>query len=325
MKIAVLDDYLGLSEKFADWGELAPNVTVFRDPIGPEALVATLRPFEILCVMRERTPLPGHVIEALPNLRLIVTTGMRNGSIDVATAQARGIAVCGTASRTTATSHLAMTLILAAVRNLGPQVAALSDGGWQGPAGRDLHGLTLGLIGLGRLGARVAELARPFGVRLMAWSENLTDARCAEVGGITRMATLHDLLREADVASIHLVLSERTRGLLGAAEFAKMKPEAVLVNTSRGPIINTDALLAALRSGKPGCAALDVFDEEPLSSNHPLRDTDLIATGKLLLTPHIGYGALQTYDVMYRETVEDLRAWMNGSPVRELRSATKRG
>lgn len=317
MKIAVLDDYLGLSSRFADWGALTPQVTVFRNPIPAEALAETLRPFDVLCVMRERTPLPASLIDALPNLRLIVTTGMRNGAIDIVAAQARGITVCGTASRTTATSHLAMTLILAAVRNLVPQVTALSDGGWQGPAGRDLHGLTLGLIGLGRLGAAVAELARPFGMNLIAWSENLTDARAAEVG-VTRMATLQDLLRAADVASIHLVLSPRSRGLLGAAEFAQMKPDAVLANTSRGPIIDTDALLHALRSGRPGCAALDVFDEEPLGPSHALRDPGLTASGKLLLTPHIGYGALQTYEVMYRETAEDVRAWLGDAPVRVL-------
>jgi phosphoglycerate dehydrogenase-like enzyme len=317
MKIAVVDDYLGLSDHLAGWGDLAPQVTTFRTPIAPDALIETLRPFDILCVMRERTPLPAALIEALPNLRLIVTTGMRNGAIDIAAAKACGITVCGTASRTTATSHLAMTLILAAMRNFVPQVTALSAGGWQAPVGRDLDGLTLGLIGLGRLGAAVAELARPFGMRLIAWSENLTDARCDALG-VTRMETLHDLLREADVASIHLVLSDRSRGLLGAAEFDVMKPDAVVVNTSRGPIIDTDALLAALRAGRPGCAALDVFDEEPLGPAHPLRDPDLSAQGKLLLTPHLGYGSRQTFEVMYRETAEDVRAWLDGNPVRML-------
>ena len=245
MKIAVLDDYLGYSDRYADWGALGNGVAVFRDHIPAESLAETLAPFEVLCVMRERTALPGALIDALPNLRLIVTTGMRNSSIDMAAARARGVTVCGTAGRTTATSHLAMALILAATRNLIPNVNSVAGGGWQTEAGRDLEGLKLGLIGLGSRGAAVADLARPFGMRLVAWSANLTDERCAEVG-VERMDSLTALLSTCDVASIHLVLSERTQDLIGASELAAMKPDAVLVNTSRGPIVHQQSLIEAL-------------------------------------------------------------------------------
>ncbi|MBF9047527.1 D-2-hydroxyacid dehydrogenase family protein [Rhodobacterales bacterium LSUCC0031] len=317
MKIAVLDDYLGYSARFADWGDLGGDVTVFHAPIPAGELAATLAPYEVLCVMRERTPLPAELIAALPNLRLIVTTGMRNLSIDMAAARARGITVCGTASRAAATAHLAMTLILLATRNLVGNINALAQGGWQAPAGRDLEGLTLGLIGLGRLGADVAALARPFGVKMIAWSQNLTDARAAEVG-VTRADTLGALLEQADVASIHLVLSERTTGLIGAQELARMKTDASLVNTSRGPIIDRDSLLAALRADRLGNAAIDVFEEEPLPADSPWRDAGLIGSGKLILTPHVGYGALATYERMYRETADCVRAFAGGAPIRVI-------
>jgi phosphoglycerate dehydrogenase-like enzyme len=320
MKIAVLDDYLGYSSRFCDWGDLADNVTVFSDPIPVGDRAETLAPFDVLCVMRERTPLPASLIAALPNLRMIVTTGPRNLAIDIAAAKARGITVCGTGNRTTSTSHLAITLILAAMRNLVPNVNAMQRGGWQVRAGRDLDGLTLGLIGLGRLGAAVADLARPFGMRLIAWSENLTTERCDEVGGVKRMESLNALLSESDVASIHVVLSDRTRGLIGAEGFEKMKPDAVIVNTSRGPIVDEQAMMAALRAGRLGCAALDVYDQEPLPADSPLRDVDLFDSGRLLLTPHIGYGALATYALMYRETAEDVCQWAQNSPIRVISS-----
>lgn len=234
MKIAVLDDYLGYSERFAEWGNLAHKVTVFRDPIAKDTLLETLAPFDVLCLMRERTTLPADLIVALPNLRLIVTTGMRNSSIDMAAVAMRSITVCGTASRLAASSHLAMTLILMAARNLVPNLTSIARGGWQAEAGRDLEGLTLGLLGLGRIGADVAALARPFGLKTIAWSQNLTEARCVEVG-VTRADSLQSLLEQADVVSIHLVLSDRTKGLIGAVDLARMKPDASLVNTSRGP------------------------------------------------------------------------------------------
>ena len=242
---------------------------------------------------------------------------MRNLSIDMEVARARGITVCGTASRAAATAQLAMTLILVASRNLAGNLNSLARGGWQVDAGRDLEGLTLGLIGLGRLGADVAALARPFGVKMVAWSQNLTDARCAEVG-VRRAESLGALLEQADVASIHLVLSERTTGLIGAAELAQMKPDASLVNTSRAPIIDRDALLTALREGRLANAAIDVFDEEPLSADSAWRDANLIAAGKLIATPHVGYGALATYERMYRETAECVRAFAAGAPLRVI-------
>lgn len=317
MKIAVLDDYHGYAMRFGDWGALGADVTVFDTSIPDDALAETLAPFDVLCIMRERTPLPGALIAALPKLRLIVTTGMRNAAIDMGAAAARGVTVCGTASRASATSHLAMTLILVAARNLIPNLNAVNGGGWQAGAGRDLEGLTLGLVGLGRLGAAVAALARPFGMEITAWSANLTDARCAEVG-VTRAESLNALLEASDVVSIHQVLSDRTRGLIGAAELARMKPDAVLVNTSRGPIIERDALLAALHQGRPGCAAIDVFEEEPLPADSPWRDGALIDSGRLILTPHIGYGALATYARMYRETAECVHAFASGTPLRVI-------
>lgn len=317
MKIAVLDDYLGYSRVDADWGPHAGDVTVFRDPIPTDELPKVLAPFDVLCVMRERTPLPAELIAALPNLRLIVTTGMRNFSIAMDEAAARGITVCGTASRTAATSHLAMTMILASARNLIGHVNSVASGGWQVEAGNDLEELTLGLVGLGRLGAEVARLAAPFGVRLIAWSENLTEARCAELG-VERAESLAALMGASDVISIHLVLSERTRGLIGAEALARMKPHGCLVNTSRGPIVDRDALLTALREERIGCAALDVFEEEPLPDDSPWRDSALMQEGKLLLTPHIGYGARATYARMYRETAECVRAFADGAPIRVL-------
>ena len=317
MRIAVLDDYHGVSVTLADWGDLAEMVTVFGEPIPKDELVGALEDFEVLCVMRERTPLPEEVIEALPRLRLIVTTGHRNASIDVAAARSRGIVVCGTDSRAVATAQLAVTLILAGLRNLPAEMASIAQGGWQAAPGRDLQGLTVGLVGLGRLGAQVAELLRPFGANVIAWSQNLTEERCAEVD-VGRAISLPALLEQSDVVSLHVVLSDQTRGLIGAPELYAMKSDALLVNTSRGPIVDCAALLEALRAGRPARAAVDVFETEPLPSNDPMRDADLIASGRLILTPHIGYGSQQTYRLMYTQTVEAVRAWLEGSPVREI-------
>lgn len=317
IRIAVLDDYHELSKPLAGWRELEPRVTVFTAPIPETALVETLRDFDVICVMRERTPFPAKLIESLPNLRLIVTTGPRNASIDVKAAKARGVMVCGTESRAAATAHLVMTLILVGVRNLSAEMNTLGRGGWQAYPGRDLDGLTLGLVGLGRLGAQVANLARPFGVRMLAWSQNLTDERCAELG-VERAPDLHSLLSQSDAVSIHLVLSERTRGLIGAAELAAMKPDALLVNTSRGPIVDNLALRAALHAGRPCRAALDVYETEPLPRNDPLRDQELIGSGRLILTPHVGYGSLQTFRLMHEQTADAVRAWLDGAPIRQI-------
>jgi phosphoglycerate dehydrogenase-like enzyme len=320
MKIAILDDYHHHAAEYCDWGDLRAEVTIFHAPIPAETLAETLAPFDVICAMRERTPLDAALIGALPNLRLIVTTGLKNAAIDMAAAAARGIPVCGTPTRLEGTSQLAMMLMLNAMRGFQREADTLRGGGWQAVgAGRDLHGLTLGLIGLGRQGAGLAALARPFGMRLIAWSANLTDDRCAEVGGVERMPSLDALLAEADVASIHLILSARSRGLLGARELGLMKRDALLVNTSRGPIVDEAALLAALRKGTgPGMAALDVYDAEPLPAASPLRDAGLIANGRLLLSPHLGYATRQGYALMYRETASAVRAWAAGNPVMVL-------
>jgi phosphoglycerate dehydrogenase-like enzyme len=318
MRIAILDDWTGTALAMADWQDLGAEITVFRDTLHDEdALARRLEPFDILCLMRERTPMPASLIARLPRLRLIVTTGMRNLALDVAAAKARGITVCGTETRKTTTSEFAMALILALARDLIPQARAMAAGGWQTGLGRDLDGLTLGLIGAGAIGAQMVERARPFGMNIIAWSQNLTGERCAELG-IGRAEGLHDLIARSDVISIHLVLSDRSRGLVDAAALAAMKPDAILVNTSRGPIVETEALLAALRSEPGRRAALDVFDLEPLPADHPLRDPELIERGQLLLTPHLGYVTEATWRLFYGQTVEAIRAFVAGRPLRQL-------
>lgn len=315
MRLAILDDYQNFSQSLADWSSLPDDVQVmvFNDTLLDEdALVARLTPFQIICVMRERTPLPGEVIARLPQLRLIVTTGKRNDSIDTAAAAAQGIVVCGTESPGHATAELTMGLMLSLARRIVVENRAVRDGGWQVGLGRDLRGATLGIIGLGRLGGEVAKLAQPFGMRVIAWSENLTDVRCAELG-VERSDSLGALLTESDFATIHLRLSDRTRRLIGAEELALMKPDAALINASRGPIVDWRALLSALEAGRPGSAALDVFDVEPLPPDHPLRDSE-----RLLLTPHIGYVTRETYQVFYPQTVEAVLAWLEEKPVRVI-------
>lgn len=316
LRIAVLDDYARAALRLADWDRLGAEVTVFDDTLAdPQALAARLAPFDVICLMRERTPMPAALIEALPRLRLIVTSGPRNASIDVAAAAARGIAVSGTQSRKTTTSELAMLMILALNRRLLPEVAALHAQGWQAGLGRDLAGLTLGLIGLGTIAAQMAALGRAFGMDVIAWSQNLTEERAAGLG-VARAASLPALMAASDVSSVHLVLSERSRGLVGAEAFAAARPGHVFVNTSRGPIVDTGALLAGLRAGRPAMAGLDVFDREPLPMDDPLRDPALIGEGRLLLTPHLGYTTEATFRLFYAQTVEAIEAWAAGAPIR---------
>lgn len=315
MRIAILDDYQDVARRFADWNTLPQDcrVTVFRDTVTDhETLVERLAPFDIVCLMRERTPFPASLVAELPALQLLVTTGRRNEAIDVAAATRQGVTVCGTPSPANATPELAMALIMAQARRLIPENLSMRAGGWQTGVGRDLHGATLGIIGLGRLGSQVAGYARAFGMRVVAWSQNLTDQRCAEVDGVTRVSK-EALLANADFVTIHLRLSERTEGLIGADELALMKPDAYLVNTSRGPIVDWQALLAALQRGRPAGAALDVYDHEPLPAAHPLR-----ADGRLLLTPHIGYVTRETYEVFYGETLAAIKAFLAGEPIRVL-------
>lgn len=311
-RIAVLDDYQHVAASFADWSRLPEPVEVveFSDHVADEdALVARLQPFDVVVAMRERTPFPRSVLDRLPNLRLLVTTGPRNKSIDVAAANERGVTVCGTGAHAPGTAELTWALILAVARNLPQEDAAVRAGGWQHTIGTDLDGATLGVIGLGRLGERVARIGRAFGMDVVAWSQHLTDERAAEVG--VRRVGKDELLATADVVTVHLQLSDRTRGLIGARELRSMKPSAILVNTSRGPVVDEAALVDALRSGAIRGAGLDVFDEEPLPPDHPLR-----ALGNVVRTPHLGYVTRKTYEVFYREAVEDVAAFLEGNPVR---------
>lgn len=318
MRIAILDDWSGSALDYADWKSLYAAITVFSEPFGSaETLVAALRPFDVLCLMRERTPLPAAVIEALPALKLIVTTGARNSAIDLVAARAARITVCGTRSRKTTTAELTLLLILALSRNLIGEAARLRGGGWQGPPGRDLDGLRLGLIGLGTVGAQVARLAQVLGMQVSAWSRNLTDARCAECG-VNRAASLASLMAESDVVSVHLVHSPRTDRLIGPDAFAAMRDGAVFVNTSRAGIVDTPALLAAMRAGRPAKAGLDVFDSEPLPQGDPLRAAFAEFGDRLLATPHLGYVTDKTWRLFYGDTVEAIAAWQAGAPIRKL-------
>ncbi|RJL05956.1 D-2-hydroxyacid dehydrogenase family protein [Paracoccus aestuarii] len=317
MRIAVLDDYADAARRLADWPADC-TVTVFHDTLSdPEALIRRLRPFDIICVMRERTPLTGDIIRALPDLRLIVTTGARNLSIDVAAAEARGIPVCGTESRGSVTAEFVMTAILALSRRILPEANAAAAGHWQQGLGRDLSGLTLGIAGYGRIGRRLADLARPFGMEILAWSRSLTADRAA-AEGLRHAATLDEVMAGADVLSVNLVLSDQTRGLIGARELALMRPDALIVNAARGPIVQTAPLLEALHARRLGGAALDVHDIEPLPAGAPVLDPALIADGRLLVTPHLGYVSEQTFRLFYRQTVEAIEAWRAGRPIRVI-------
>ena len=309
-KIAVMDDYQGVALDYADWSGL--DVTVFNDHQRDEAaVIERLQPFEIICPMRERTRISRNVIESLPNLKLIATTGMRNAGIDIAAAQERGVMVTGTQGSATPTPELAMGLILSLARSIPQEGRAMRRGQWQTSIGRSLKGATLGLLGLGRLGAQVAHYARAFDMNLIAWSQNLTEERAAEQGA--KLVDKATLFREADFISVHLVLGDRTRGLVGAEELALMKPDACIVNTSRGPIIDEAALLTALLEKRIGGAGLDVYDVEPLPADHPFRTLD-----NTVLTPHLGYVTEDTYRIFYAQTVECVRAWLAGDPVRVI-------
>ncbi|MBS1303124.1 D-2-hydroxyacid dehydrogenase family protein [Loktanella sp. SALINAS62] len=316
MKIAVLDDYARAALRLADWDGLG-QVDVFADPIARDDLPDKLAGYDVVCLMRERTPMDADLIAALPALRLIVTSGPRNASIDLDAARAAGVTVCGTESRKTTTSELAVLMMLALNRRLLPEVSALHAKGWQVGLGRDVAGLTLGLIGLGNIGAQMATLGRALGMDIVAWSPNLTADRCAALD-VARMDSLPDLMARADVTSVHMVLSDRTRGLVGADAFAAARQGQVFINTSRGPLVDTDALLNGLTAGRPAMAGLDVFDVEPLPMDDPLRDPDLIASGRLLLTPHLGYTTQETFRVFYTQTVEAIRAFQAGDPIRTI-------
>ena len=312
--VAVLDDYQDAAREFGPWSELgaAAEVTVFTDHVADTgALIERLAPFDVIVAMRERTRFPRAVLERLPRLRLLVSTGMGAGHIDLATARERGITVCGTGGRGEPPAELTWALILGLARHVAEEDAGIRAGSWGRTVGADLAGATLGVIGVGHLGQRVARVGLAFGMRVIAWSQNLDPAVAVAAG--VEPVTKEALLREADVVTIHLRLSERTTGLIGAADLALLKPTALLINTSRGPIVDEGALVDALRSGRIGGAGLDVFDTEPLPPGHPLRTTP-----RTLLTPHIGYVSASAYRVFYGEAVEDIRAFLEGRPVRQL-------
>jgi phosphoglycerate dehydrogenase-like enzyme len=313
-RIAVLDDYQSVAARFADWSRLPEpaDVVAFSDHLDDEdALAERLEPFDVVLAMRERTPFRRTLLERLPNLELLVTTGARNASIDVAAAGERGITVCGTGAHPAGPVELTWALILGVARSLPQEDASVRAGGWQETVGTDLAGATLGVVGLGRLGEKVARIGAAFGMDVIAWSQNLTDERAAEVG--VRRVDKDELFATADVVTVHLVLSDRSRGLIAKAEFDRMKTTAILVNTSRGPIVDEVALLEAVHSDKIAGAGLDVFDREPLPLDHPLRRAP-----RTVLTPHLGYVTEKTYEVFYGDAVEDVAAWMAGAPVRLL-------
>jgi phosphoglycerate dehydrogenase-like enzyme len=261
--------------------------------------------------MRERTPFRRSLVERLPNLKLLVTTGMRNAAFEMPAAKDRGVLVCGTGGQATPTAELSWGLILGCVRHIAEEDRATRAGRWQTTIGPTLHGATLGCLGLGNLGSQVARVGVTFGMNVIAWSQNLTPERAEQVGA--RLVSKEELFAQSDVISVHLVLSDRTRGLVGAGELALMKPTAFLVNTSRGPIVDEGALIEALRMRRIAGAGIDVFDEEPLPPDHPFLKLD-----NTLITPHLGYVTLETYDRFYGEAVEDILAWLSGSPVRVL-------
>ena len=310
LKIGILDDYQGVALSLADWGSLDADVEVFTAPfVDADQVVKQLADFDVLVAMRERTRFPGKVLSHLPSLKLLVSTGTANSAIDVAAARELGVVVSGTGYFSYPTAELTWALILAAARKLPQQVQSMRTGGWQLGLGTSVQGLTLGVLGLGNVGEQVAAIAHAFGMWVIAWSENLTAERAGE-HGVTAVSR-EQLFAEADVLSIHTVLSQRSRGMVGASELAMMKPTSILVNTSRGPIVDEGALVDALRRHVISCAAVDVYETEPLPADHPLRSLD-----NALLTPHIGYVSRQLYSVFYQDAVEDIAAFIAGSPVR---------
>ena len=314
-RCAILDDYQNVALEAADWSKVAGDldIKVFNEHLGgPDSVVEALQGFGIICAMRERTAFPRAVIEKLPDAKLLVTTGLRNASIDVAAAKERGVVVCGTPSAGNPTAGIAIGLMLELTRRIGYENARMKAGQpWQSTIGLDLDGLTLGILGLGKLGTRTAGIAKAFGMKVIAWSQNLTPEQC-EAAGVGYVSK-EELFRQADLVTIHLVLSPRSRGLVGAKEIGLMKPSAFLINTSRGPIIDEAAMLAALREQKIAGAGLDVFDVEPLPTDHPLRKMD-----NVVLTPHLGYVTMQNYRAYFGGVIEAIRGFLDGKPVRVL-------
>jgi len=314
MRCAILDDYQNVALKMADWPAISKTVEikVFNQWIPTAQVPAALKGFEIVCAMRERTRFSKQVLEALPDLRLLISTGMRNAAIDVKAANERGVVVCGTGGSGNPTAGIAIGLMLELTRHIGYENARLKAGApWQTTIGIDLEGKTLGVVGLGKLGTRVANIAKAFGMNVIAWSQNLASEKCQEAG--VTYASKEDLFRTADIVSIHLMLSDRSRGLIGAKDLALMKPTAYLINTARAAIVDQAALLAVLTERRSVGAGLDVFETEPLPVDSPLRALD-----NVVITPHLGYVSVQAYEVYFREIVEDIRAFLDGKPMRVI-------
>ena len=313
MKIAILDDWLECALDSHDWNRLGVDVTIdtFHDTIAGTALVERLQPYDIICMMRERTPIDAALMDKLPNLKGIVTSGMRNAALDIDAARSRGLMISGTGSPGHATSELAFTLIAMQARQIFASATTMRDGGWQTHLGRDLRGARLGILGLGRLGTQLAGYAKAFGMEIQAWSQNLTEARCDAVG--VSYVDRETLFSSSDFISIHLKLSARVHHLVGAEEMAMMKPDAYLVNTSRAHIIDMKALTNALANQQIAGAAIDVYDHEPVPATDPLRNIP-----NLLMTPHIGYVTRETMDIFYGETLDAVEAMIAGTPIREL-------
>jgi len=314
MRVAVLDDYQGIAREIADWSSLGADFEIvsFRDHLADhEAIVQRLQDFEIIVAMRERTPFPRALLEKLPRLRLLVTTGMRNASIDLAAARERGVVVCGTPGAAGTTGELTWGLILALFRQIPREDRALREGSWQTTVGLGLAGKTLGILGLGTIGSQVAKVGAAFNMEVIAWSQNLDAERAGRAGA--KRVERDELLARSDVVTIHLVLSQRTRGLIGGRELARMKPTAFLVNTSRGPIVDEAALAGALKNATIAGAGIDVYDAEPIAPGHPL-----LAAPNTVLTPHLGYVTRESYSAYFRGAVEDIAAWRRGAPVRVL-------
>jgi phosphoglycerate dehydrogenase-like enzyme len=316
-RLAILDDYQDVAHGFADWAALEQGgvtTSVFREPFqSPDALVAALVDCRIVVAMRERTPFPRAVLEKLPALKLLVTTGMANAAIDVEAASELGITVCGTPGSPTAAPELTWALLLALARNLPAEENSLRAGTWQTSVGIELAGKTLGIVGLGKIGRRIAAYGQAFGMEVLAWSQNLTEEAAAEAGA--RKVSKEDLFRNSDVATLHLRLSPRSEGIVGEQELRMLGPEGLLVNTARGPLVDQDALVRALGEGWIRGAALDVFDEEPIPSGHPL-----LSAPNTVLSPHLGYVTRESYRQFYGGAFEDVSAWLAGSPVRVISS-----
>jgi len=315
MKLAVLDDYQGVAKDAADWSRLPGDAEVrfFREPIAdPGALVAALEPSDVVVAMRERTAFPASLLDRLPRLRLLVTTGMRNASIDLAACRRRGVVVCGTRSAPgVPTAELTWGLILALVKRIPDEDRALRSGAWQTALTQSVAGKTLGVVGLGKIGTVVARVGLALGMEVVAWSPNLTDERAAAAG--VRRVEKRALFEASDVVTLHLVLGGATRGVVGAGELAAMKPTAFLVNTARAGLLDEGALVAALSARRIGGAGLDVFSVEPLPRDHPIRSAP-----NAVLTPHLGYATRENYAVFYADAVEDVLAWAKGEPLRRL-------